>query len=343
MPEKAPHVLFLAHDPQIPSFRLRLKPMGEALAGIGAEVAIRTVRRGREGFRLIPLLPELRRADLVVVSKFKFFGPERSLVRAFSGPWVYDVDDAVMYGKPKVHGRPPDMAQWRQARFAAMCRGAALVVTATKTLAGRVPEGVRTEVLPTPVDCATNPVSDPREGKDGPILTWIGLGENLRYLADLYPMLNEAFKNLPGLRLRVVSDGLPASQASFPVELIPWFEATQGRNLAAAGIGLAPLPEDLWTTGKGGYKIIQYLAAGLPVLASPLEAQREIGGPHGEAVLYCGPPEEWISSLKKLAGDPALCARMGAAARRRAEELFDVRVVSTKYAELILDLARQRM
>ena len=341
MPEGVPRILCLAQDPQIPSFRLRLKPVAEALTGMGVEVSIRAVRRGREVLRLLPLIPELRRADLVVVSKFKLFGPERTLVRALSGPWVYDVDDAVMYGKPKVHGHPPDTARWRQKRFAAMCRRAAVIVAATKILAGRVPRGVRTEVFPTPVDCVAGPVSTP--GGGGPLLTWIGLGENLRYLADLYPMLDEAFKILPGLRLRVVSDGLPEARASFPVDFVRWSDASQVRDLAAAHIGLAPLPEDLWTTGKGGYKIIQYLAAGLPVLASPLEAQREIGGPEGEAALYCATPAEWIAALKRLAADPALRARMGAAARRRAEELFDVRKVSARYASLLLELVRRRM
>jgi len=339
----APTVLFLAHDPQIPSFRLRLKPVAAALIGIGAQVRIERLRRGREFVRLLPLIPAIRRADLVVVSKLKLFGPERTLVRTLSGPWVYDVDDAVMYGKPKVHGRPPDMARWRLKRFEALCRGADLVVTATRILSDRIPKGVRNEIIPTPVDCAGYPARTPATPSEGLRLAWIGLGENLRYLNDLIPTLEEASHRIPGLCLDVISDGLPERRPGFPMRLVRWSEETQGASLASADVGLAPLPDDLWTTGKGGYKIIQYMAAGLPVLASRLEAQEEIGGPAEEAALYCATPDEWITALERLAGDAGLRSRMGGCARRRAEELFDVRVVSTKYAALILDLARQRM
>ena len=103
------------------------------------------------------------------------------------------------------------------------------------------------------------------------------------------------------------------------------------------------MPEDAWTTGKGGYKIIQYMAAGLPVVASRLDAQLEIGGPENEAVIYCESREDWIVALERLAHDTQLRARMGAAARRRAEGVFDVNVVSERYASLILETARRRM
>ena len=342
MTERAPRILFLAHNPEIPSFRLRLNPVAERLAQKGAEVRIRTVRRGREVLRFLPLMADLRWADLVVVSKFKLFGPERSLVRRLSGPWIYDVDDAVMYGKPKFHGDEPDMARWRIRRFEAMCRGAALVSAATRILAERIPPGVRVEVNPTPVDCAQYPVRA-HGAVEKPAFAWIGLGENLRYLNDLIPVLEEAALRIPGLTLHVISDKLPGGRTTLPIVLEAWAESSHGSFLAQADAGLAPLPEDAWTTGKGGYKIIQYMAAGLPVVASRLDAQMEIGGPENETVFYCESREEWITALERLAKDTQLRSRMGAAARRRAEEVFDVNVVSERYAALILETARQRM
>ena len=79
-------------------------------------------------------------------------------------------------------------------------------------------------------------------------------------------------------------------------------------------VGIMPLPNDAWSRGKCGFKLIEYLACGVPVVASPVGVNSQIVRV-GESGFLCDTDSEWIGALKRLAGDPELRRRMGAAGR----------------------------
>ena len=119
--------------------------------------------------------------------------------------------------------------------------------------------------------------------------------------------------------------GAPPPSAIVPAcRSEPWSEPREQSFLAEIDIGLMPLPDNPWTRGKCAYKALQYMAAGVPVVADDVGVSAEVIG-HGEAGLIAGRNGEWSDHLDELAGDVELRARLGAAGRRRVEQDFSVR------------------
>ena len=107
------------------------------------------------------------------------------------------------------------------------------------------------------------------------------------------------------------------------VEYCPWQETTEAAELADADIGISWLPDDAWSDGKCGLKVLQYMAAGLPVIANPVGIQKKLVRP-GETGFLVQTPGEWEAAVRQLALDPALRRRMGLAGRRRVEAEYQV-------------------
>ena len=116
---------------------------------------------------------------------------------------------------------------------------------------------------------------------------------------------------------------------------------TEAAELARCDVGIMPLPDAPWERGKCGYKLIQYMASGLPVVASPIGANREIVIP-GETGFLAAGSEEWAEGLSRLFDDPGLRARMGAAGRAGAERLYSVGATAPRLAQLLHRATRIR-
>ncbi|HLE60790.1 MAG TPA: glycosyltransferase, partial [Thermoanaerobaculaceae bacterium] len=333
-----PAIGLVSVNPALPSFRLRLAPLVPHLERLGLVAKVHALR-GPEWWRVWRLARAWQTSDLLVFSKLKLLRGELGFVARLCPNWVLDVDDAIMFRKPPRHGDPPDQARWRQRRFRRMVRRCELVVAASQSLASAIAsEGARVEVLPTPVQLASYPQATLAGA--GPLkLAWIGLGANLRYLTDLAPVLRELASSAVVAELRVISDRLP-QMPGVPCRLVRWSEHTEGAELAACDVGLAPIPDDAWTRGKGAYRCIQYAAAGLPTVASPVGANREVVVP-GETGFWATTPAEWRDALLRLGRDLPLRRRQGAAARERARQ-YDSAVVVARYAEFLLQFLRER-
>ncbi len=339
MKEGLPVVSFVVQRAQAPSFRLRLRALRPFLEA-GGDVAVDEI--------VLPRRPEWLRtwrererwaaSDVLVFSKLKLLAGEVGFVARRCPKWVLDVDDAVMVAKPRRHGEAPDTAWWRRRRFRRMVDRCALVVAGSRSLAAMV-EGRpgRLEVLPTPVDMTRYPeVAD--DGHATLRIAWIGLGENLRYLEDLAPVLREVAGAGVPLELRVISDRLPAFEG-FTATLVPWSEEGEGRALASCDLGVAPMADDMWTRGKGGYRCVQYAAAGLATITSPVGANREIVEP-GATGLWASTPQEWRETLMRLAGDATLRRAMGRRARAIAAARYALDHLGPVYAGWLRGLAR---
>jgi len=112
-----------------------------------------------------------------------------------------------------------------------------------------------------------------------------------------------------------------------PALRLPWSEAAEESFLAGLSVGLCPLDDSPWTRGKSGYKIIQYMSAGRATLTSPVGIAADLVEP-GVTGFHCGTEDEWYAALVALYRDPALCARLGTAARARAVERYDLSVAA---------------
>jgi glycosyltransferase involved in cell wall biosynthesis len=209
---------------------------------------------------------------------------------------------------------------WR--RFQATARHVSTVVAGNEYLAELFRrEGAATLILPTVADVSRYSVKV-HSATAAPALVWIGSHSTLDYLRESLPSLEKAAKQVRGLKLLVIADETLPS-APLPVEFIPWSAQTEVASLCRGDIGIAPTPSDAWTAGKCGFKIVQYMAAGLPVIASPVGANAELVVTRQTGLLPAN-ADDWVGAVVELAHDATLRARMGAAARQRAEREYSL-------------------
>ena len=171
--------------------------------------------------------------------------------------------------------------------------------------------------------------------RDETILGWIGSYPNVRYLEERLPELSRAAA-ASGRRVRLIAvgaAGLPEAEG-LSVEASEWTAERELDALSRIDVGLMPLPDNPWTRGKCAYKGILYMAAGIPVVADDVGVSAEaIGDRKGGLIVR--DREEWVQAVEALIGDTALRGRLGAEARRRADEQFSVAHWAPTLASLI--------
>ncbi|MEM6457370.1 MAG: glycosyltransferase family 4 protein [Acidobacteriota bacterium] len=335
--------LFWAYDPDVASFRHRLRPLAEALAARGWHTSIDTLPRGRYLRRIAARRRALAAADVLVLAKLKLGVGEHPLLRHLAPPIVYDVDDAVYLRQPRRLGDPPQNRWLRRWKFRATCRIAARVLAGNDTLArearaaGLGPE--RIVDAPTPVAVPPFPESA-AAARRGTTLVWIGRPENLPYLELARPAILALRARHPALRLRVVCSAAPEGFGD-AVEFVRWSPEAEYNALATADVGLMPLVDDGWARGKCAFKLLQYMAAGLPCVASPVGASRQ-AVIDGETGFWAHGDDAWRDALGRLLDDPALRARQGRAGHAHAAAHYARRVQVPRVADAIERLVDDR-
>jgi glycosyltransferase involved in cell wall biosynthesis len=117
-----------------------------------------------------------------------------------------------------------------------------------------------------------------------------------------------------------------------------WDEATETAEIGNFDVGIMPLPDNPWERGKCGFKLIQYMACGKPVVASPVGVNREIvvEGVNG---FLASTQKEWVDALLRLKENPALRRTMGERGRRMVEERYCLQVTAPRLQRILLDAA----
>lgn len=242
---------------------------------------------------------------------------------------IYDFDDAIMYS-----ARRPEKA-WSShfSRFRQTVGMMDMVIAGNHylaELAQRFNDNV--QVLPTGMDTQAFDLPDKRPDDGKVRLVWIGSKSTLTYLKQLGPVLEQLGRQHPHLVLRIICDAFP-NLTEIEVEERIWSLDTQAADLAACDIGLAPLPDNRFTRGKCGFKILQYAAAGLPTVGSPVGVNVDfVGAPqHG---LTATTPEQWTEALTHLISDPGLRGDMGRRAQQFSRQ-FDAAPIGEKFVTII--------
>ena len=332
-----PNALLLGYDPEQPSFRHRMRSLVAPLEADGWQVRIERFPSGRYGLRTWERRALLRAADVVVLHQIKLSAAEARLFAAFSRRRVFDVDDAIYVRKPRRLGEAPDDSPWRKRKFAATCRWVDVVAAGNEVLAGVARRAARAvAILPTSIDTAAY-LPTTATAADPPTVVWIGSPENLVYLEMIRPALLRLKGRHAGLTLRVICSRFP-DWPGINIDRVAWSSATEARSLAAAHIGVMPLTDDEWARGKCAFKLLQYMAAALPCVASPVGANTEaiidgFNGFHARNAL------DWERSLEALIVSPELRARLGANGRAHVESRYAMRVYRAQYGELLMRLA----
>lgn len=192
------------------------------------------------------------------------------------------------------------------------------------------------EYVPTVIDLDRYPLRVRHPSTTNEVIVgWIGSPFTAKYLKIVSRVLEKLRQSY---RIRCVAIGVQEDQlVGTPFIQMPWHEDTEVSSLNGLDIGIMPLPNAPWERGKCGYKLIQYMACGLPVVASPVGVNREIVR-HGESGFLADSDADWANSLEQLVSDASLRARMGAAGRERVEREFCLQVQGPRLAQMLYDL-----
>lgn len=291
-------------------------------------------------FRRWQILRQRHQFDVIWIEKeaLQWFPLWSELALLKSVPYVLDYDDAVF------HNYDLHSSAWVRKMYGHRLDGlmshAALVVAGNHYLAQRARDSgaPRVEVVPTVIDLIHYPYQPKVSANVIPRIVWIGSPSTAQYLQILREPLQELTKHHEFV-LRIIGGGaveLPGVQ----VEVLPWSEGTEAENISACDIGVMPLLDSPWERGKCGYKLIQYMACGLPVVASKVGANVDIVR-EGENGFLVETTNEWFAALDQLLKDGSLQKRLGRVGRQCVEDTYCIQKTGVKIAGLLQKAAEE--
>lgn len=349
------------HEPQAASSRLRTFQYVPALRLAGAEVTISpffdstylahlyTTRGGRRlgdvarayARRLMAVLTGIAGHDVVWIEKevFPYLpGWLEALIRLSGVPYVVDYDDATF------HTYDRHRSAWIRSllghKLAPLLRRASMVTVGNSYLEEHVRQlgARRVTQVPTVVDIQRYPLptqevapSDKSLGGEALRVGWIGTPATTKYLHHLVPALAIVARRTPVTLVTIGAS--PLADFPVPVEQHPWSAEHEAALLRTLDVGIMPLPDEPWERGKCGYKLIQYMACSLPVVASPVGVNRDIVTP--DIGRLAANVDDWAAALLELAQDPGLRNRLGQSGRQRAEAQYTLQVTAPRVTAIL--------
>jgi glycosyltransferase involved in cell wall biosynthesis len=256
---------------------------------------------------------------------------ERLLLRR-GRPIIYDIDDAFFHTYDRHRSALVRSILGR--KFEPLLCSAAACICGNVYLREYVSQYCKnTVVVPTVVDtdkyrpaCTDHALP--------PVIGWIGSPTTWPYVRPLLPLLHELVSS-GRARVKVVGAGAAARIDSFPgLEVVSWAEDREIEDVQSFDVGIMPLSDDEWARGKSGYKLIQYMACGLPVVASPVGINRKLVR-HGESGFLAGSDSEWREAFDRLLSERQLRRRMGGDGRERAVAEYSLAVHAPRVVGLV--------
>jgi glycosyltransferase involved in cell wall biosynthesis len=307
-------------------------------------------------------LPDRLRSDNILFQRRLLSSWEIGRMRRRAKTLLFDFDDAVWL-RDSFAGQPLQ-SKPRLRRFAGMMRMMDAVIAGNEFLAEQARSFLpsdRVHVIPTCIDVQRYPMAEhkrrcvrgpalrrssefhanavlrnPTRQSDSVQLVWIGSASTLQGLEQQRELLEEIGRKGPHISLKLICDQFLKLQ-NLRVMPSTWSEETEAAELAAADIGIAWMPDDDWSRGKCGLKVLQYMADGLPVIANPVGVHNEMIR-HGENGYLANSPAEWVEAIDTLAHDPELRLRMGRAGRQRVEQEYSVEIGAERWLRVLSDL-----
>jgi glycosyltransferase involved in cell wall biosynthesis len=314
------HWIALVESPDHVCCRYRLVAFRSLLANAGYSLELR--RLPRSWWARLREFRGLRSANVILQRRLLPLW-QLAYLRRCVHRLIFDLDDAMFlrdsYSPRGLHD------PGRSRRFAAIVRACDAVIAGNSFLAARALTHTtqpRVHVIPTCVDPGLYPLAATGQSRGVVQLVWIGSSSTLQGLERCTSLLEALGSRIPELRLKLICDrALPLRNLA--TDFHPWSEVSEATELSSADIGMSLVPDDDWSRGKCGLKVLQYMAAGLPVVANPVGVHVEMVR-HNETGFLAATTDEWISAVGQLAADPALRWRMGRAGRRLVEERYSV-------------------
>ena len=343
-------ILFLISGNNVPSSRFRILNYLPYLRKSGIEYTVLASYPEKYdhirwlGYRLSFLLKylirylhflyaSLKRFDIVFIERELFDHKNCHLELLFTGRFsktVLDIDDAIFLRYPE--------------KFRVLAEKVNLLIVGNQNLFEEARKhNDKAQLLPTSVITSKYPVKDysvPQSDK--PIIGWTGLDiniPNLNLITNALKRLAEKHKFLLCIISETPDPILNLSLTNVDVRHIAWNQETEYQDLAAFDIGIMPLEDDEWSRFKCGLKLLQYMALGIPAVASPVGVNAEIIEQEQNGFL-ASTEEEWYEILQNLLITPELRESVGLRGRKTVEEKFDVAknsLLMKQYLEQVID------
>lgn len=271
----------------------------------------------------LPAVARSWRADLTWLERGIL--PGRVTLEPLLGrPMLFDVDDAIWL---------PSHDHEHAARETA--RRAACVLAGNDFLADWFSAFAPVERIWTAVDTERFvPRTDPQVDRECPfIVGWTGTISNLPYLQAIEPAIARFLDEAPDAKLKVMADfppdlhDLPAAQLDF----VRWNAAHEAAVIASFDVGLMPLPDSDWARGKCAFKMLQYLACGVPAVVSSVGMNKQVLA-MGDVGLGVSSLDEWVEALRTLHAERDRARALGRSGRDLVERSFSVGVITPQLA-----------
>jgi glycosyltransferase involved in cell wall biosynthesis len=260
---------------------------------------------------------------------FEFFGVK----------FVVDYDDAVFHNYDLSKSKL--VRSLLSKKIDVVMRSANVVVVGNRYLADRAIRAGAKEVviIPTVIDLERYKIKTSK-GDRPPVIGWIGSPSTQKYVVEISVVL-EAVCQKFGAKLLLVGANKNVSDyfSNIDIEIVEWAETTEVELINKIDIGIMPLPDGPWEKGKCGYKLIQYMACGKPVVASPVGVNVEIVEKNNCGLLASS-SEEWLTALSLLLSSAEKRKEYGASGRDAVEKEYCVQVQVEKLAKLFRNIAK---
>jgi len=224
-------------------------------------------------------------------------------------------------------------------KIRSVMRSANIVIVGNKYLANYAHSAgsKQVELIPTVVDLSKYPVFKSNFQSNVFNIGWIGSPSTTKYLYSIAPALAHMCQND-----NVIVTLIGAGSIELPgvsLKILPWSEETEVECLSSFDVGIMPLPDEPWARGKCGFKLIQYMASGLPVIASSVGVNKEIvdDGVNG---FLSDSNEQWVEALERLYRNVDMRAKMGGVGRKLIENKYCINVTGDKLVRLLTGLVK---
>lgn len=264
-------------------------------------------------------------------------------IRRLARRIVFDFDDALY--APRSRPLPEHLALARKLalKLDSMLEAADLAVVGNQVLADYArPRCPRVAVIPTAFAAGLVPI---KEHCEAPMLVigWIGSEGTLTYLDMMVPVLARLAAERPGqVILRVISN-IPFRAPGFEglIENVPWSIERETQDVLSFDVGVMPLFDDEWSRGKCGFKALQMMAHGIPVVASPVGANCGIVEDGVNGYLADG-VDTWVRRLGELLDSPGLRTTIGEAGRQTVKDRYSVQAAGEAMLSALVDLCSDK-
>ncbi len=336
------YLLILTPAIKTPSYRYRIAQYIPYLQKAGFETKTAEVAKVTPE-DLGQLKPDFERASAIFLQKKLLTRTEAILLSPWKNKIAFDFDDAVFLPAfNKAGGISGAYKRWRRHRkfLRTLCTSAFIICANDYLAAAARKFGFDATVIPTPVPLEHYHTAPVQRQDDVFTIGWIGLGSNLRYLDLIRPVLKILNEKIP-IALKVISSE-PPTLTECPVIFKPWRLGDEADDLATLDVGIMPLTDDAWTRGKAAFKILQYMAAGLPIVCSDVGMNREVirNGENGFLVKSAG---EWAEILLTLARDEDLRHRTGQKGRETVARKYSLEIIAPRIVDAISNFIQKNI